>query len=196
MSELISLKCPHCGTPLLGENNSHLFFCRSCDRGWDVEREENRLQEYPLAYAKAGNEMKLAGRYFPFWRIEIPYALTEPATQEKESGVRISFVPAFFIKNINYFGDIGFFYTQKKIQVEMEHKRDYVIFPADRGLKDALAYPLVYFFKERSLSRSVEKTEIRLEPGLASLLLIPFFRSDKEYIDSLILWKYPPGALI
>ena len=59
-----------------------------------------------------------------------------------------------------------------------------------------LAYPSIYLFKEISQAEDVEKMEIRMEPKSYAILLIPFHKIDSEYIDSLISWKYPSGALI
>lgn len=194
MCPLIKLKCRHCGNALAGENNSRIFFCRVCDRGWDVDEEE--MREYPLVYVRPEKESRRPATYFPFWRIESDYSVSDPQTFRHEIGNRIFFIPAFFIKNINYFGDIGYFYTQKRIAPAEGPKRTIPIFPADRGLKHVLAYPSIYLFKEISQTEDVERIEIRMEPKRYAILLIPFHKIDSEYVDSLISWRYPSGALI
>ena len=194
MNPLRKLKCLHCGNALAGENNSRVYFCRICDRGWDME--DDGMREYPLVYVRPGKEAKQPAVYFPFWRLENDYSISDPQTFRNEAGSRISYVPAFFIKNINYFGDIGYFYTLKRIVPAEDQKRNLPIFPADRGLKHALAFPSIYFYKEMSLVEEVERIDIRMEPKRFTVLLVPFYKTNTEYVDSLISWRYPSGALI
>lgn len=194
MSDLLSLKCPHCGNGLDGANNSLVFFCTSCPRG--LELEENQLTSYRLHFTKPPKELSPEAVYFPFWRIVSEYVSGGQAANGNR-GERVSLVPAFFIKSINYFGDIGYYYTLKKITpVEEEKGQGWPIFPADRDLKSALAYPAIYLYREIFRDQDVEKINLQFQHREFTLLLVPFFKVNEIFVDPFILWKYPSGALV
>ena len=109
MSRLISLKCPDCQVNLSGENNSKVFFCHSCGSCFNVG--EDKLHKFPVRYIKPQIVKKLKQVYFPFWQFETQYTFhdkgsTGTATDTETSDYMNSrefYIPAFFIKNINYF---------------------------------------------------------------------------------------------
>jgi len=194
MSDLLPLKCPRCGKGLEGENNSKVFFCRPCALG--LNWHAGAFEAYPLLYVQPTREVRGPSMYFPFWLIESRYDVTQRTAYERRSGQRISYVPAFFIRHINNFGDIGFYYTGRSIGFETGPDRSLPLFPADRNLQNALALPLVYFWKLLSLECDIETLDVRLEHERFSLLLIPYEQSGSDWIDPLISWRYPSGALI
>lgn len=191
---MVALQCPQCAQALQGENNSRVFFCLDCALGLDLE--EGRLVPYHLHIVQP--QLKMAARpiYFPLWAIESQLTVSDPTRNEAGDRQRLSLVPAVFIKNVNYFGDIGFFYTMKRVPLTEGPRQPWPIFPADRNLRDALVYPAVYFFREQAMARDIGQLEARFLHQRFTLLLVPFSRHDNEFVDSLIDWHYPAGALV
>jgi hypothetical protein len=116
--------------------------------------------------------------------------------QEENSQTRFFYIPAFFVKNINYFGDIGYYIMANNIVLKTGGKEDFPIFPGDRGLADSIIYPRIYLVKEMAQKRSTETSEINIDHQEISVALIPFYQVDNDFYDSVIYWKYPSGALI
>ncbi len=134
--------------------------------------------------------------YFPFWNIKCTYEVNNSSDLSSLEGESDFLIPSFFIKNINYFGDIGLYYMQKNITPVFGEKLDISVFPADRGLSDASVYPEIYLLKKYSKKIKVEFITIDVKMENTSIVLIPFYKKDHSYYDSYLLWKYPSGALI
>lgn len=195
MNKLINLQCTNCSNNLIGENNSKVFFCKNCTICFDIEK--NRLKKYPVSYIKPYKSKNFTQILFPFWKIETEYEILNQQGNSKSSNNKIFYIPAFFIKNINNFGDIGYYYMQRNVVLFEDEKKDFPIFPADRGLKDAVVYPLIYLYKKNARKlRADEFIEIELKHKAFSMVLIPFYKIKYEYLDSILFWKYPSGALI
>ncbi|MCP5106003.1 MAG: hypothetical protein GY950_21645 [bacterium] len=181
MKRAISLKCPDCQANLSGENTSTVFLCHTCAFCFNVGAE--KLNKYPLVYIKPKVERKEEQVYFPFWQIESEF------TMKSHTGIRLFHIPAFFIKNINNFGDIGYYYLQKNVTLEPGNRKDLEALPADRDIKRAAQYPYIYLCKENN------ETGISLKHKSASMALVPFYKTGTHYFDSILSWKYPLGAV-
>lgn len=194
MSQIISLKCPNCQSNLGGENNSKVFFCHPCSICFNLGKD--KLSKFPLLYIKPKIVKELEQLYFPFWQFECRYTFNDQSFNGEHSDSRVFHIPAFFIKNINYFGDIGYYYMKNNVKLEEESRKELVVSPADRDLKHAALYPKIYLCKEASRKRQNEFLEITVTHEKVSMVLIPFYRTEHHYFDSILFWKYPYGALI
>lgn len=190
---LISLVCSRCQKNLLGENNSRVFFCLDCGLGFDISGSSPKA--FGLFFTDARIKKAYPLIYFPFWRITSGYTVMVDNQRVHEPRKRDFFVSAFFIKNIDYFGDIGFYLTANNIQLGSGKRRDFPVFPADRGLDDGVAYPRIFLYREESKKRK-GLFDIQIDHEDICIALIPFYRIDSDYYDSIIFWKYPSGALI
>ncbi|MCP4156119.1 MAG: hypothetical protein GY757_50835 [bacterium] len=192
MNLLISLKCPGCGANLSGENSSKIFFCFTCSNAFNVG--ENKLSRYPLVYTKPGKEKPGEMEYFPFWRLESSYnALAD--SRVVGGGKYIFYIPGFFIKNINYFGDIGFYYLKKGVSPQPGPRKKAGVFTAERSLAKAAVYPGIYIKKMETQKSGAAPHDIEVIHHTASVFLIPFYKEDHFFYDSYLDWKYPSGAL-
>ena len=189
--KLMSLKCPRCQGDLEGDNNNRVFFCRECAVGVDFSR--GRQQEFALDFAAPAKESAADWQYFAFWRYEASYQRDPPDDQEEEGRSHRFWVPAFFIKNISYFGDIGLFYSNQEVDPATDRCRRAPIFAADRGEAHAAVYPRVYA-AVRETARGARVVD--LTPHSIRLTLVPFFHKGREFVDSQLGWIYPRGALI
>lgn len=198
MNELISLKCPDCKNNLTGENNSQVFFCLKCNSCFDIEGkiDKKKSNKYSVGYIKPKIKKNLPLIYFPFWKISSEYKISNTVLDSETSGSENFYIPAFFIKNISYFGDIGFYYLKKKINLISDEPKNFPVFPADRSLKYAIKYPLIYLTKIESEKKSGNYSEININNKDFFMELVPFYWTDRKYCDSILLWKYPTGALI
>jgi len=190
----IKLKCDRCSGNLSGQNNSAVFFCLVCGRGCDVSGESKIC--YELKYAQPEKEHELQMEYFPFWHLICDFTIENTSDNTRLEGGDDFLIPAFFIKNINYFGDIGLFYRQKEVTPHFGEKLEIGVFPADRGVNYALKYPYIYLMKEYSRTVGAEFLNIEVVKKEAELVLVPFYKKDHAYFDSILFWKYPSGALI
>jgi hypothetical protein len=196
---VISLKCPACQVNLNGENNSKVFFCHTCKKGYNVS--EDKLHPFTLLYINPKEIKDMERIYFPFWQFESRYALqgrdaagSDTAGDYMNTG--IFYVPAFFIKNINYFGDIGFYYFKNNVLLEPGKRQNLEVFPADRDVNRAAQYPYIYMCKEHLKDGRGEFSDVAMKHQKASLVLVPFYKAGNYFYDSIISWKYPSGALI
>lgn len=194
MVENIKLKCDKCSGNLSGRNNSKVFFCLSCGRGCDVSGGAGVF--YSLRFALPEKNKDLSLEYFPFWHLKCEFVVENTSDMSRLEGADDFYIPAFFIKNINYFGDIGLFYMQKEMKPQYGKKFEIPVFPADRGMSDALKYPYIYLMKEYSKKTGAEFLNIKVKRTGTGMILIPFYKRDHSYYDSFLLWKYPSGALI
>ena len=183
MTDIIHLQCPDCNQSLIGENNSRIFFCKTCLFCFDIDG--SQIKKYSVECIKPEIKKNYSQVYFPFWKIE---ALL--------SDKKIFYIPAFFIKDTADFGDIGFVYMQNNVSLQSDQPRDIPIFPADRGFKQAAAYPRLYLQQEISKKKKKGTIEINITYKNISVVLIPFYYMDRGYFDSILLLKYPSGALI
>ncbi|MEN8222142.1 MAG: hypothetical protein ABFR36_02690 [Acidobacteriota bacterium] len=194
MVDNIKLKCDRCSANLSGKNNNCIFFCLDCGRGCDVSGES--LACYSMKFVSPGKELEFPMEYFPFWHLKCEFSVENISEGNKLEGLTDFYIPAFFIKNINYFGDVGLYYMQKELKLQFGEKLDIPVFPADRGLKDALNYPYIYLMKEYSRKTGAEFLNVNIEKTGAGLILVPFYKKGHSYSDSYLLWNYPSGALI
>lgn len=194
MSDVKKLKCRECGNNLTGNNNSMIFFCLSCGIGYDISGE--KILIFNLAFGEPVRKENLLMEYFPFWKLNCEIIVENRSEKSKNRSVLVFYIPSFFIKNINYFGDIGYYYMKKKVVIETGEKMDIRVFPADRGLNDVLPYPKIYLLKD--LSKEIGKFDLDIDVRITeeSLILIPFYFKGHSYYDSILFWKYPSGALI
>ena len=190
---LISLVCPRCRKNLMGENNSKVFFCLDCLLGFDISEESPK--QFGLFFTDARIQKDNPATYFPFWRINSQYKIIYEEKQSSEPRKRDFYVSSFFIKNIDFFGDIGYYFTLNNIQLDTGKRFDFPVFPADRGLKDIIAYPRIFLYKEESKKRK-QVFDIHIDHKEISIGLVPFYRFNSDYYDSVIFWKYPSGALV
>jgi hypothetical protein len=198
MSQAICLKCPQCRTNLSGENNSKVFFCHTCTLCFNVDTATGKLLQYPVRYINPQKTVGAEQIYFPFWQFESRYTLDGSAPTDS-SLTRTFYIPAFFIKNINYFGDIGYYYMKHNVVLEPGSWKRMEVFPADRDLRHAARYPQIYLTKENFPTlREMRKgfSDVQVKHLKAGVVLVPFYKVEHSYIDSILTWKYPAGALI
>ena len=191
---LITLNCPKCRKTLQGENNSKLFFCMTCNLVFDVG--DSKPKRYDLFYILPKIKREYSQIYFPFWQICCRYQIQGSGKPEEDSQTRFFYIPAFFIKNINYFGDIGYYIMANNIVLKTGGREDFPVFPGDRSLADSIVYPRIYLYKETAQKRSTETIDINIDHQEISVALIPFYQVDNDFYDSVIYWKFPSGALI
>jgi hypothetical protein len=194
MSQLISLKCQKCQANLNGENNSKVFFCHTCGSCFNVG--EDKLHEFPVLYIKPQIVKKMEQVYFPFWQFESQYTFHNEGEAGDYVNSRVFYIPAFFIKNINYFGDIGFYYMKKNTVLEQGSRRKLEVFPADRDINRAAQYPYIYMCKDNTKRIQNDFSNITMKHKKAAMALVPFYKTENYYYDSILFWKYPSGALI
>lgn len=194
MGNVKRLKCRNCGNNLTGNNNSKVFFCLLCGIGYDISIEKTGI--FTLAFGKPKKIKDFLMEYFPFWKLDCETVIENRSENSKKRSENVFYIPSFYIKNINYFGDIGYYYMKKEITVDTGEKKDIGIFPADRSLDDVRPYPKIYL--QKSLSKEINKFDLDIDVRITkeSLILIPFYYRDYFYYDSILLWKYPSGALI
>ncbi|HLP47244.1 MAG TPA: hypothetical protein VK469_14930 [Candidatus Kapabacteria bacterium] len=198
MSRAICLKCIQCRCNLSGENNSKVFFCHTCALAFNVDTALGKLLPYPLLYIKPRGTAETGQVYFPFWQFESRYTL-DGSVPVDSSFSRTFYIPAFFIKNINYFGDIGYFYMKHKVILEPGPRNRIEVFAADRDIRHAARYPQIYLAKENYPTlRDMKKgfPEVQVKHLKAGVILVPFYKTEHSYVDSILSWKYPSGALI
>jgi hypothetical protein len=171
-----------------------VFFCLDCAKGFNLGKE--KLTPFNLFFIKPKIEKNLDQVYFPFWELESEITVLNQLDSTEDSRIVVFYIPSFFIKNINYFGDIGYYYLKKEVSLEREPRKTIPVYPGDRDLKNAASYPQIYSFKEESLKREKGSFGVSVKHRKAALLLIPFYKTEQEYLDSILLWKYPSGALI
>jgi len=189
--KLLSLKCPRCRADLEGDNNSWVFFCRGCLIGIDLSRGQER--EFAYECAAPLIQRSEAARYFVFWLFHARYHAVGGNGQIPTEASGRFWVPAFFIKNISYFGDIGLYYTNTGVSPKTERCRELAVFPADRGEAHAAVYAEVYAAKrEAALRRRVADITILS----TRLVWVPFYETENEFVDSMLGWSYPFGAMI
>jgi uncharacterized protein YbaR (Trm112 family) len=192
---LILLTCPFCNHNLQGENNSKIFFCAECHLAFDMD--EDPPKSFPIFYIEPKIKQDNPQVFFPFWRILSEYRIIESEGSPLSPQKKFLYVPAFFIKNISFFGDIGYYMTFKDIILETTGKKNLAIFPADRSLNDCLAYPLIYLLQEETRGKKRKKPlDITIDHKDISMVMISFYKMNGDYQDSILSWRYPSGALI
>ncbi len=200
MTDPIALKCSGCQANLDGENNSKVFFCFNCSFCFNVNVKEAKLDRYPLLYINARTPRESERVYFPFWQIESSYTFPNRETGEDASKTRLFHIPAFFIKNIDNFGDIGYYYMRKNVTPEPGNREKLDVLPAVRDIQTAALYPYIYLCKETGETapgnRQSHPPAIEIEHRKAAMVLVPFYREGHYYFDSILSWKYPTGAVI
>lgn len=188
---IIELKCPKCSCILTGPGSGMIFVCFNCEIGFGVEAKG--LGKYRLVCIKPAQPRDMEMIYFPFWLFHSRFQVLPEAPEQEE----MFYIPAFFIKSISNYGDIGFYYLQKGVRLESEAKRSLTIFPGERDILMAAHYPAIYLAKLLSCKYPARPEKIKIRHQGAALALIPFYTDPggSSYMDSQILWKYPPGAL-
>ncbi len=183
---MIELHCRKCRKPLLGENNSLVFFCLDCALALNLENDASSWHEVRscrAALEEAGEKFYLA-----FWQFEGEFQ------GSKIPDRRLYFVPATVIRNTNYFGDLGLYYTRRQPPTPPAPLEKIRVFPADRSLATAQRFAALYFMKQ---FESAGQTDLpKLEFFTAEILLVPFFSRDKGVYDGLLGWRYPAGILL
>ncbi|MCP4218424.1 MAG: hypothetical protein GY765_27560, partial [bacterium] len=118
----VSLKCSGCGGNLDGANNSKVFFCTACHLACNVEGDT--LSKFALNYAEPKIDKNYERLYFPFWHFESEVTVLDKGSDQTTRDSGLFYVPAFFIKNINYFGDIGYYYLLKQVRPQPGSRLD------------------------------------------------------------------------
>ena len=84
----------------------------------------------------------------------------------------------------------------KKIKMQQGTKQNLEVFPADRALKQAAAYPAIYLNQQESKKTGTKFLQVSITHKKASVALVPFYKKEHKFYDSLLFWEYPSGALI
>lgn len=201
MTDPIGLKCPDCQANLSGENNSKAFFCFNCSFCFNVNVKEGKLNRYRVLYIKPQRVRESERVYFPFWQIESSYTFGDRDAGEAPANIRLFHIPAFFIKNINNFGDIGYYYMKKDIIPEPGDREKLEVLPVVRDIQTAAIYPDIYLRKDAGetphpQSGQSQPPAITVKHRKAAMALVPFYKEGQYYFDSILSWKYPTGAVI
>ena len=156
----------------------------------------DRIESLGFYFATPFLKKDLPMVYFPFQMIDTEFIVKRSDTGSELRSKLKFFIPLFFIKNINYFGDIGYYYFLKKISPENDIDRGYPIFPADRCYDDVKPYPEIYLLQYESEKVGIELISTEFHIIDKSIHMIPFYKNETDYYDSYLFWKYPSGALI
>lgn len=196
MSEtgLVKLHCKFCGSRLEGENNSKVFFCRKCKKAFDILDKEADSEDFFFAAPFLKREFPTV--YFPFQRIETVYKIKAEENGEPGKFHHVFLLPLFFIKNISYFGDIGYYYFLKRTTPLIDEDRGVQIFPADRNFNDVKQYPRIYVMQNETERKDADSVHVEASVSRSGVVMIPFFKNGTDYYDSYLFWKYPSGSLI
>lgn len=188
------LQCSGCGGKLEGENNSRIFFCRLCKLAFDMGNDESEPTIFSYIAPLLKKEYPMV--YFPFQRISAVIRIKDVGSGGETASKSVFHIPLFFIKNVNNFGDIGYYYFLKKIVPEPDIDRELPIFPADRSYNDLKPYPEIYIRRRESEKRGMDSFLIEIQSRRDEIMLIPFYKYVTDYYDSYLFWKYPSGALV
>jgi len=143
MSRFISLKCRKCKANLEGENNSKVFFCTTCNLGYDIGEDHQKV--YQLSYIEPKIKKEFPQIYFPFWALSCEYTIKDLSEDSETKDKRDFYVAAFFIKNINYFGDIGYYLTLNNVVLKSGKKKKNPHFPSRSKFEKLCSIPVDLF---------------------------------------------------
>jgi len=188
------LNCTICGNLLSGENNSRIFFCRPCRLAYGTSTEDS-VSPQKFYFAKPLLIREFPKIYFPFQIFGMKYTIMHQ-DGEDISGEQKIYIPLIFIKNINYFGDIGYYYFLKKVSPMEGSDEGFKIFPADRNRIDLTPYPEIYLLRRETEKDGLGSVSVKTDLKKEGIVMIPFYRYKSEYYDSYLFWKYPSGAVI
>jgi DNA-directed RNA polymerase subunit RPC12/RpoP len=96
VTEFRPLTCPNCGWDLPVRPEDCIFFCKGCDRAWEIGG--NTLSEvaYEIACVPAGNQGE--ARFLPFWVFQ---------TKTGDGDVVPFFIPAFRYRRLKFLVDMA-----------------------------------------------------------------------------------------
>lgn len=190
------LKCGTCKGNLSGGNNSVVFFCTHCGIAYNTSDEG--LKRYRLIFTAPKITREFEQVYLPFWRFESEYRFNGFDIGGSRGGVGLFFIPAFFMKYVKQYGDLGFWYLQKRVVPEPGQRQEIEIFPADRDIQRAANYPYIYLARSISQRGDAAPPDIGVTHKNASALLIPFYHDKKQgiLIDSQSGIEFPSGVFI
>ena len=194
MGRLIGLQCPQCRENVEGENHSLVFFCRKCSLGFDISA--TKTDRYSMALVKPQIIKSYPLVYFPFWRIDAHFKIIEITGGQETPGKGSFYIPAFFVKYVDTFTDIGFMYYKKKVTPRRDINQGWPVYAANRPAHSAANFPWLYLHKDESEKRGGAKLDIQVGDKRLMLVLIPFFLVEGEYLDSQLGIKYPSGVLL
>lgn len=193
MPRLVGLQCPQCRKNVEGENHSLVFFCRACQLAFDVAE---KIARFPLHFVKPQIRRDGPRVYFPFWRIEAQYRILT-GTPGSTAPVKNHFlIPAYFNKHVGTITDIGTMYFQKRVTLRGDTNQDWPIHPAIRPARSAMNHPALYLMKMESERTGGKKAEIEMGEQQLMMVLVPFFHTGGQYIDSQGGIAFPQGALL
>ncbi len=187
---MIKLQCKQCAANLQGDNNSQVYFCLKCSLAYNLEK--NGLISFPVEYQKPQLDIEGESFYFPFWFFKTSWS----TNLEPDNRTFFCWVTAFFIRNINNFGDIGQFYTLRNVQLLPDKKKKFKMTVADRNLNTALRYPEVYLYLKERTHKNFEELKINVLVEEVKMVFVPFFLKNELLYDSQLNCQYPKGALI
>lgn len=206
------LKCPDCGAGLPVKPRDIIFFCDNCMKAWFISGEELTQVGYSQLPLKAGQREP---HYLPFWVVEAGMRSGEQAVETKYDlsviapGIRLPaeadrkiplrfFVPAFEMGNLGVISRISSTFTKNQPVWEDDMER---AVPAKGGFispDDALEVAPVVLFSiipkgnKKALKFAMEAT---VEPRKAELALVPFFKTQYDYVDGLFNLSLPAAVL-
>ncbi len=194
MGRLIGLQCPQCRENVEGENHSLVFFCRKCSLGFDISAK--KTERYSAAFVKPQLNKSYPMVYFPFWCIDAHFKIIDIAVEQETPGKSLFHIPAFFVKHVDTFSDIGFMYYKKKVTLHRDINQGWPVYAANRPAHSAANFPVLYLYKDESEKRGGAKLDIQVSDKRFMLVLIPFFLVEGGYLDSQLGINYPSGVLL
>ena len=206
------LKCPDCGADLPVRPKDVVFFCDNCKKAWYIAGEELAQVSYSQAPPVNGQKDPL---YLPFWVVEagmrsggqavetkydlsvIAPGLRLPSEADRKIPLRF-FVPAFEMGNLGVLSRISSTFTKNQPVWQDAVER---AVPAKGGFispDDALEVAPVVLFSlipkgnKKALKFALEAT---VEAKKAELVLVPFFKTQYDYVDGLFGLSLPAAAV-
>ncbi len=195
--EIIPLRCPACGDNMSGLTNDVVFICQRCRDAFELV--EKKFQKREILWVAPVLKKAASLIMLPFWKFDVNYQLGGEASstlKRLEAVEKISYVyvTAFFQRDIVYFGDLGFSYTQARMAYQMAQTPGTVL-SASRSRKEAAAYCPLFILKLLDQVEDVTGIEIKIEVKKTTFLGIPFFDFENKLIDSVQGLEIGAGCL-
>ncbi len=206
--EFLSTLCPECGWQLTGENGSAIFICGNCVSVWEMSGRALKRVEFIV---KPGRDKGIF--YIPFWRIAATatgvvletYAdfaravnLPKAIQQDWEKQGLFFWLPAFKTRP-DLFLRLATLLTVNQPQVVPNDERIWTgredFAPITLGAHEAAQglMPVLAKMAPKKLYEVMPETDLQLKS--AALVLLPFRRSNEEFIEIDLNFSIPRLAV-
>lgn len=202
--KVIPLKCLNCASLLNGFENDWIFFCASCQLGWDFSAQKPTPLRLSYARAKKLPPQYQMLFYLPFYYYQVSFNLSAPKQISPRVNLllqelRYIYVPAYQLLRESYFGDLGLIYTEAGIKLEEETQLfrpdAQKIGSATRCPSDAKPYLNYYPLLIIDKKQDITGMELKVNSSLDRIWAIPFFDLGKEIQEGILGKTFPLYAL-